>query len=59
MFEDPAVKATKFSAEDHTAFYKSYAEGKPDYDYGLQKNILKTVNRPVFWVLVIVGHGYF
>lgn len=35
MFEDPSVKATKFSAEDHTAFFKSLAEGKPDYDYGL------------------------
>ncbi|KAF6736969.1 Glutathione S-transferase omega-1 [Oryzias melastigma] len=35
MLEDPAVKATMFSIEAHGAFYKSFIDGKPDYDYGL------------------------
>ncbi|XP_024152627.1 glutathione S-transferase omega-1 [Oryzias melastigma] len=35
MLEDPAVKATMFSIEAHRAFYKSFIDGKPDYDYGL------------------------
>uniref|UniRef100_A0A8C7XZZ6 Glutathione S-transferase omega n=1 Tax=Oryzias sinensis TaxID=183150 RepID=A0A8C7XZZ6_9TELE len=35
MMEDPAVKATMFSKEAHEAFYKSFIDGKPDYDYGL------------------------
>ncbi|XP_047208411.1 glutathione S-transferase omega-1-like [Girardinichthys multiradiatus] len=35
MLEDPAVKNTMFSMGTYKAFYKSVAEGKPDYDYGL------------------------
>lgn len=35
MSEDPAVKATTHSMEAHMAFYKSYIDGTPDYDYGL------------------------
>ncbi|XP_003964006.1 glutathione S-transferase omega-1 isoform X1 [Takifugu rubripes] len=35
MREDPAVKATSYSLDTHKAFYKTYADGKPDYDYGL------------------------
>ncbi|XP_032408918.1 glutathione S-transferase omega-1-like [Xiphophorus hellerii] len=35
MLEDPAVKATMFNMDTHKAFYKSVAEGKPDYDLGL------------------------
>ncbi|XP_029304971.1 glutathione S-transferase omega-1-like [Cottoperca gobio] len=35
MSEDMAVKATMHSVDTHKAFYKTYAEGKPNYDYGL------------------------
>lgn len=35
MLEDPAVKATIHSLDTYKAFYKSYADGKPQYDYGL------------------------
>ncbi|XP_070818811.1 glutathione S-transferase omega-1-like [Chaetodon trifascialis] len=35
MSEDPAVKATMYSLDTYKAFYKSYVEGKPNYDYGL------------------------
>uniref|UniRef100_H3D718 Glutathione S-transferase omega n=2 Tax=Tetraodon nigroviridis TaxID=99883 RepID=H3D718_TETNG len=35
MREDPAVKATSHSPDTHRAFYKTYTDGKPDYDYGL------------------------
>ncbi|XP_059215702.1 glutathione S-transferase omega-1-like [Centropristis striata] len=35
MLEDEAVKATMHSVETHRAFYKTYVEGNPDYDYGL------------------------
>ncbi|XP_068423889.1 glutathione S-transferase omega-1-like [Clinocottus analis] len=35
MFEDKAVKATMYSVESHNVFKKTYAEGNPDYDYGL------------------------
>ncbi|XP_072246972.1 glutathione S-transferase omega-1-like [Leuresthes tenuis] len=35
MLEDPTVKATMFSADTYKAFYKTVADGKPDYDYGL------------------------
>ncbi|XP_070771912.1 glutathione S-transferase omega-1-like [Enoplosus armatus] len=35
MLEDPAVKATMHSMDTYKAFYKTYVEGKPDYDYGL------------------------
>ncbi|XP_036402400.1 glutathione S-transferase omega-1-like [Megalops cyprinoides] len=35
MLEDPSVKANVFSSETHKGFYRTYAEGKPDYDYGL------------------------
>ncbi|XP_076142177.1 glutathione S-transferase omega-1-like [Alosa pseudoharengus] len=35
MLQDPTVKATMFSTDTYKAFYKSYMDGKPDYDYGL------------------------
>ncbi|XP_029962779.1 glutathione S-transferase omega-1-like [Salarias fasciatus] len=35
MLEDPAVKATAHSLENHKIFYKSYAAGTPDYDFDL------------------------
>ncbi|XP_047459236.1 glutathione S-transferase omega-1-like [Mugil cephalus] len=35
MSEDPAVKATAYSLDTYKAFLKSYAEGNPDFDYGL------------------------
>lgn len=35
MLEDPAVKATIHSVDAHKAFFKSFVDGKPDYDYGL------------------------
>lgn len=35
MLGDPAVKATLHSPDAHKVFYKSYIDGKPDYDYGL------------------------
>ncbi|MCI4376309.1 hypothetical protein PGIGA_G00187130 [Pangasianodon gigas] len=35
MQEDPAVKALKFSADVHKAFFTSFVEGNPNYDYGL------------------------
>lgn len=35
MLEDPAVKAILHSSDAHRAFYKTYIDGKPDYDYGL------------------------
>ncbi|XP_075894378.1 glutathione S-transferase omega-1-like [Nelusetta ayraudi] len=35
MSEDPAVKATTHSMDAYMAFYKSYVDGTPDYDYGL------------------------
>ncbi|KAG7513169.1 glutathione S-transferase omega-1 [Solea senegalensis] len=35
MSEDPTVKETTFDVDTYKNFYKSYHEGKPDYDYGL------------------------
>uniref|UniRef100_A0A667Y862 Glutathione S-transferase omega n=1 Tax=Myripristis murdjan TaxID=586833 RepID=A0A667Y862_9TELE len=35
MLEDPTVKATMHSMDTYKAFYKTYIEGKPNYDYGL------------------------
>ncbi|MED6268175.1 hypothetical protein CHARACLAT_019648 [Characodon lateralis] len=35
MLEDPAVKATMHSTENHKVFFNSFLEGEPDYDYGL------------------------
>lgn len=35
MLEDPAVKATIHSADTYKGYYKSYTDGKPDFDYGL------------------------
>uniref|UniRef100_A0A8C7XZG7 Glutathione S-transferase omega n=1 Tax=Oryzias sinensis TaxID=183150 RepID=A0A8C7XZG7_9TELE len=35
MLKDPAVKATIHPVETHKIFYKSFVEGKPDFDYGL------------------------
>lgn len=35
MLEDATVKATMHNLDTYKAFYKSYMDGKPDYDYGL------------------------
>ncbi|XP_068183211.1 glutathione S-transferase omega-1-like [Antennarius striatus] len=35
MYEDPAVKANTYSVDTYKAFYKSYIDGKPEFDYGL------------------------
>ncbi|XP_068597031.1 glutathione S-transferase omega-1-like [Brachionichthys hirsutus] len=35
MFEDPTVQAKMHSVDTYRAFYKSYVDGKPDFDYGL------------------------
>ncbi|XP_023282386.1 glutathione S-transferase omega-1 [Seriola lalandi dorsalis] len=35
MSEDPTVKATRHSVDTYRGFYKTYIEGKPNYDYGL------------------------
>ncbi|XP_031162938.1 glutathione S-transferase omega-1 [Sander lucioperca] len=35
MLDDAAVKATMHSVDNYKAFYKTYVEGKPNYDYGL------------------------
>ncbi|XP_041866470.1 glutathione S-transferase omega-1-like [Melanotaenia boesemani] len=35
MLQDPAVKASMYSADTYKAFYKTVADGKPDYDLGL------------------------
>ncbi|XP_035652652.1 glutathione S-transferase omega-1-like [Oncorhynchus keta] len=35
MSEDQTVKATMFPTETYKAFYKTYVDGKPNYDYGL------------------------
>lgn len=40
MLADPTVKATMFSTETYKVFYKSYMEGNPNYDYGLQNKSL-------------------
>ncbi|KAL0970121.1 hypothetical protein UPYG_G00237450 [Umbra pygmaea] len=34
MSQDPAVRATMHPIESHKAFWNSYFDGKPDYDYG-------------------------
>ena len=33
MMEDPAVKATLISTENHMKFAKTYMQGEPDYDF--------------------------
>ncbi|CAB1312667.1 unnamed protein product [Coregonus sp. 'balchen'] len=35
MSDDQTVKATMFPTETYKAFYKTYVDGKPNYDYGL------------------------
>ncbi|XP_041645803.1 glutathione S-transferase omega-1-like [Cheilinus undulatus] len=35
MMDDPAVKATTHSIDTYKAFFKSYVDGKPNYDLGL------------------------
>lgn len=35
MLQDSAVKATIHSTDTYKVFYKTYMDGKPDYDYGL------------------------
>jgi len=35
MLEDATVKANMHSVDTYQGFYKTYMEGKPDYDYGL------------------------
>lgn len=37
MLELEPVKETMFDAESHLEFYKSYAMGKPNYNYGLKE----------------------
>lgn len=36
MVNEPSVKATYFDLSTHLRFFKSYAEGSPDYDFGLE-----------------------
>lgn len=36
MLQQPAVKATGFDAQTHSAFLKSYLNNKPNYDIGLE-----------------------
>lgn len=53
MWEDPAVKATMYSTDTYKAFYKTYVDGKPDYDYGLQKISSETTeqnSQPSFYM---------
>ncbi|CAI5654360.1 unnamed protein product [Oreochromis niloticus] len=35
MLQDSAVKATMFSPDAHKAFFKTFLDGNPDFDYGL------------------------
>ncbi|XP_057704817.1 glutathione S-transferase omega-1-like isoform X1 [Corythoichthys intestinalis] len=35
MFKDPVVKASGHSVETYKDYYKTYLEGKPNFDYGL------------------------
>lgn len=35
MKEDPSVKALMFSLDTHKAFFTSFMNGNPNYDYGL------------------------
>lgn len=35
MMEDPAVKASSHSKDIYKAYYKSYMDGKPNFDLGL------------------------
>ncbi|XP_062319772.1 glutathione S-transferase omega-1-like [Osmerus eperlanus] len=35
MMEDPTVKAASYSPDIYKAFYKTYIDGQPNYDYGL------------------------
>uniref|UniRef100_A0A672JAD0 Glutathione S-transferase omega n=1 Tax=Salarias fasciatus TaxID=181472 RepID=A0A672JAD0_SALFA len=35
MLEDPAVKVSGHSVDTYKAFYTTYLEGKPNFDYGL------------------------
>nr|QCC20786.1 glutathione S-transferase omega-1 [Clarias magur] len=35
MAEDPTVKASGHSVDTYKGFYRTYVEGKPNYDYGL------------------------
>ncbi|XP_039994471.1 glutathione S-transferase omega-1-like isoform X1 [Xiphias gladius] len=35
MSDDPTVKVTGHSVDTYKGFYKTYIEGKPNYDYGL------------------------
>ncbi|XP_005089958.1 glutathione S-transferase omega-1 [Aplysia californica] len=37
MYSLPAVKATMFDEASHLRFFKSYMEGNPDYDFGLEE----------------------
>ncbi|MBN3297200.1 glutathione S-transferase omega-1 [Amia ocellicauda] len=35
MLQDPSVKASIIDSDTYKAFYKTYIDGKPNYDYGL------------------------
>ncbi|XP_061767589.1 glutathione S-transferase omega-1-like isoform X1 [Nerophis ophidion] len=35
MSEDPVVKSCRHSVDTYEAYYKTYLEGKPNFDYGL------------------------
>jgi hypothetical protein len=35
MKKVPVVKAMMFSTDTHRIFYQTYADNKPDFDYGL------------------------
>lgn len=35
MLQDWAVKALMFSPDAHKAFFKTFLDGNPDFDYGL------------------------
>lgn len=35
MLQDSAVKAIMFSPDAHKAFFKTFLDGNPDFDYGL------------------------
>ncbi|XP_017284929.1 glutathione S-transferase omega-1 [Kryptolebias marmoratus] len=37
MLEDPAVKSILYSVDAHRGFFKGYAGGNPNYDYGLEE----------------------
>lgn len=49
MLQDPAVKATIHSTDNHKAFYQSFISGKADYDYGLWAPQWQFGGNDYFW----------